>query len=501
MAGNVNPLADAIPTMGSAFTAQRKAEKAAEDATGAAAQASYAAEDKAHSTFELESEESGKKFAELQKRGEELGKDSYKPPTPEDPLKSYGASVAALMGIASIFTKGSMIPVLNAGAAAVNAARQGNTDEYNRKFEEWKTNHDLMKEQLDWEAKAWEVWRQKLKDDHAEASGYAAALAARTGNTAMAALNRKGDTETMSKMLDTQANLQSHADSHAEHLITLKFAQEHAKNYFGWLKDHPDASPDEKADQLNIAEGGAHAAKTGATIAAEASKTVMDTMIAEYRKNHGGQMPDGKTLNQIRQAAFGKTEEILTGNSAPAPAAGKAVVDLHSVAGLNKELNTVVGGITDFFTGKRYGQTDVADVTKKNLENLRQETLAGFRTAQAGTGISRAAEMKAVDDIVPKALGLAGYQGLRNSVSTTRGNIASTLENLYASAQSAGNAAQRGKINAAITTMKSLLAKYDDILAQNPEQGEKKASTPRPADVPENLWNALTPEEQALWRK
>lgn len=60
-----------------------------------------------------------------------------------DPLEAFGSMGSVFAMVASAFTRAPMENALNAGAAAMNAVRQGDEQNFNRAYEAWKANNQL----------------------------------------------------------------------------------------------------------------------------------------------------------------------------------------------------------------------------------------------------------------------------------------------------------------------------------------------------------------------
>lgn len=185
---------------------------AEESATEAAAYKGYTSDLKAIS----------EQFEKLKKEGEDVLK-SFEAPKPQDPLKSYGASMAGLMGIVSFFTHSSMLPALNAATGAINAAKAGNSEEYDRKFNEWKTNTELATKKLTWENEQLHTILDLAKTHYDAATAHAKTLATITQDKALSATLDAQGIEGVAKLYDARIKGSEELDRHK--LFLLEYGQ------------------------------------------------------------------------------------------------------------------------------------------------------------------------------------------------------------------------------------------------------------------------------------
>jgi len=177
-----------------------------------------ATEDSAYKGFTSDLSSIADQFEKLKKEGEDVLK-PFTPPKPEDPLKSYGATIGGLMGIVSFFTHQPMIGSLNAAAAAVNAARAGNDDAYNKSFEQWKANTDLAAKRLNWENDQLKTILDLSKTNYDAATSHVKSLAAITNDKALVVSLEANGIEGVSKLLDARIKGQEEADRHSQFLL------------------------------------------------------------------------------------------------------------------------------------------------------------------------------------------------------------------------------------------------------------------------------------------
>lgn len=342
-------------------------------------------------------------FEKLKKEGEEALK-PFEAPKPQDPLKSYGASMAGLMGIVSFFTHGSMVPAMNAATASINALREGNTEAYDRSFNEWKTNTELATKKLTWESEQLHTILELSKDNYDLAVSHAKNLAAITQDRALSVTLDAQGIEGAAKLYDARIKGQEALDKHSAFLLD-----------YG-----------ERKLLENSLKG---LVQSGAL---------------------GGDAANQKNL--------------------PPPNAGRKV-DLKAVAFPMGDLAGIAAPVEGAALGKAYGEAARHVTTKEALDQLREKTLSAFRSSQLGRSL--AAQMKSVDDIVPRG-GLTTYPTIREAVKQTRENLAGLRNDLLLEAQTSFTGKNRGKLAEdvkAISQISSVLRDYDAILQDNPEPG------------------------------
>lgn len=162
-------------------------------------------------------------FHKLKTEGESILK-PFTPPKPEDPTRGYGASLAGLMGIVSAFSGGSVLASMQSATAAINAARQNNSDEYSRAFNEWKVNNDLAMKKLTWENEQLRNVLDLSKTNYDAATAHARTLAAITQDKAlMVTLDSEG-LKGAAELYDARIKGQEAADKHS--LFLLQFGMQ-----------------------------------------------------------------------------------------------------------------------------------------------------------------------------------------------------------------------------------------------------------------------------------
>jgi len=88
--------------------------------------------------------------------------------TKHDLWEQFGSPGFLIAMLGSAFTAMPMVSALNGGAAAMNAINQGDLDAYDRAFEQWKTNTDLVMKRLELEQKAFDNISHLRTEDRAE---------------------------------------------------------------------------------------------------------------------------------------------------------------------------------------------------------------------------------------------------------------------------------------------------------------------------------------------
>lgn len=90
----------------------------------------------------------------------------WKPKQPDnDPIKAFGSWGSVFAMLASGLTKRPMVNALNAGAALINAQKQGDKEAYDRAFDAWKENSKLAIEKNDAMIKDWKAVNEKFSQD------------------------------------------------------------------------------------------------------------------------------------------------------------------------------------------------------------------------------------------------------------------------------------------------------------------------------------------------
>lgn len=352
--------------IGSAFSTYTKQVNQAADTQTADLKKAADVENKSYTEYKSFLDKHMDDFNKLEKEGAETFK-PFKAPQAEDPLKSYGATMAGLMGIASFFTHSSMVGAMDAATASINAARQGNTEAYNQAFTEWKNNNEIMQKKLAWETDAWSTIGKMAETDYNAALGHAQALSSQTKDATATAMIRAGMFDKLLDVKKTQADMGRAADEHSQSMIEQGEKVVQFNNYKDWVKSNPNASPQEKAEMLNqvLGRGGA-----GAIVQAQKDQLI------QQLENDKILSQGGKPLTGDQEAAIRQKVEASFKPSAAGAMGGREATYMNRVISGATLAVADAGNIMDLpitvsrgvFGGRGQGPT-LFDATKEDLAN------------------------------------------------------------------------------------------------------------------------------------
>ena len=341
-------------------------------------------------------------YSKLQKEAADIK--PFEAPKKQDPMTSFGSLMSGAMGIVSLATGKSMIASLNAGAAAINATKENNDQEYTKAYEAWKTNTDFAFKQLDWENKQISTLMDMAKDNHAEAGAHIKTLSAITGDKALSITYDAQGIEGVQKLLDARQKVQNDGIENAGKLEELHEKKMALGNYQDWIKQNPTASPEQKTDMLNKTLG--RYSTSASSMAAEEKDQLFNNMKAAKEKELGRPLkPDEelkiyKDVNAKDSPITGNEREKLqsrvdlTNESLDTIDETVATLNSHilsaGVTGRARRLGEVVGNLLGD------NQTDLVQM-RRSIEYLQ---MMAPRLLTDANGRPMSAEASKVSDII-----------------------------------------------------------------------------------------------------
>lgn len=312
------------------------------------------------------------------------------PPPPDkkqfqtDPIAQFGSFAGVFAQLASALTHAPMANALNAAAAGMNAAREGDAKAYTQSYTEWKENVQLAKDRHDEQVQAYQLAREKFKDDPQALQAAEAALAAKFDDQIMMRLKQAG------------------LEGEAAHLEQGRINS--ARQAFGMISDF-----EEKADKVQmglhvkdlqkqaVEEAKQHAQAAGQPFTAQDQATIEGAVAARMRGIAPGSALKTEQAGLIDQAM--QEAQAAKGNvpltavekldiynkvmkPTPAPRSGQAAAAQKflaenpdaTAADVQKFLakgQALSGSAKAFATGKQGQQVQSFNVMTDHLETLR----------------------------------------------------------------------------------------------------------------------------------
>jgi hypothetical protein len=131
------------------------------------------------------------------------------PPKPKytNPVEAWGSAAMLLAGVGSLLTRAPLTTALNSAAGVMNAIHQGDVENAELQFSQWKTATDMAQKQLNFQNDAYKTALQKAKGDKQEALAALNSYSAAFGHTAVAEAAKARDLNAAKRLIIDQARL------------------------------------------------------------------------------------------------------------------------------------------------------------------------------------------------------------------------------------------------------------------------------------------------------
>lgn len=301
-------------------------------------------ETSAFAQFKSASSDIAAGYAKLKAEGENLK--PFEAPTPKDPLKSYGASMAGLLGIVSAFTRAPMVDAMNAAAASINAIKANNTAEYDTAFNTWKANSDFAFKKLSWENEQLQSAINLATTDYNAAEAHIRSLAAITQDKALLVTLDGQGIEAAAKLYDARVKGAESAMKQAEFMATTG---QRIKIWNDWQKTNPNASAQEKLVANNL-------------------------------------IMSGGDLSLLSPGGGGESGGVGPAGGQGTESLGPSRVNLGVAGRLGYDFGKITSGVSQFFGGGKAPEGLSRDVleTEKALDTLKVHTLSALKSEIPG---------------------------------------------------------------------------------------------------------------------
>jgi len=258
--------------------------------------------------YEREMEPVRKKYIERLDKSQQQEDEFYKrieplrfPEQPQkkdymtDPASAFGSFASVFAQIAAGFTHQPMINALNAGAAAMNAIKQNDYENYHDAYSAWKDNTALALDRHKAMMEEWQALRDKNKDDMSAYDAEMTMFGARHGDEIALFQRQSG------MLQDYESIMQGRQNAAISLLGIMPELERRHVQYTGLLNDPDwkDGDSTQKA-QAAVRWGIIQTPYGGRMSALNAEKyQVIEDLKNDWRKNHPGQTMPAQVEAQI----------------------------------------------------------------------------------------------------------------------------------------------------------------------------------------------------------
>lgn len=281
-------------------------------------------------------------------------------PQPE-PMRDFGSFASVFAQIASAFTHQPMTNALNAGAAAMNAARNNDLENYKSAYEAWKENTKLALERHTAQYQDYQAASDKMKTDSAAGSAMLTALAAKYGDQSLALMNQAG--------LESHiASLQQGRQTAAQGMLRLMPELEKEGERRLILMQDPDWLSKDPLRMASAEQRATQAMSPYVAAMGDPKRIALNAFIAQYQTEHNGEYPPAQAI-----AAFNASNAPV--RSAPAMAMRKFMeenpgADSSTIAEFGANYAARSKAVSAFATGKQGDIVRSFSTVAEHLESL-----------------------------------------------------------------------------------------------------------------------------------
>jgi len=258
-----------------------------------------------------------------------------------DPIEQFGSLASVFAIAASAFTKAPMENALNGAAAAMNAARAGNDKEYERAYQAWKDNNELVIKRHQMMHQDYTDALSLMTQDTATGDARLRQMAAKYGDQQALTLLDHGYAPQLIEMIQARAKA-------AQGLMQVQMQSDEytmrKAAWDSWKKQNPNAKPDEQMATFEVYMG----AKTdmdrefmrrywAANPSSGDPKTDLDNFTAAWRKYNEAKYPYRNALKPgSREESLALQRAAVTEEHAgeegwdPATPQGQARIDTEA---------------------------------------------------------------------------------------------------------------------------------------------------------------------------
>ena len=170
----------------------------------------------------------------------------FKAPEMEDPAKAWGSPTTILAMIGSLATRRPLTASLKSATAAMNAVKQGNADQYQMAFDQWKADTDFAFKRATWENDQYKTALDVFNKDFDRGMSMISTYATLNKDTAMQAAIQSGNIGDITSLVNARANLTRAATENYDKLATVG---EQVNEWHQWTKQNPNATLDDRVAQ------------------------------------------------------------------------------------------------------------------------------------------------------------------------------------------------------------------------------------------------------------
>lgn len=164
--------------------------------------------------------------------------------TSNDPIKGYTSVIGVLGAIGSMFTRRPMTNTMNAAAASINAMKQGEVADFNKKFDAWKVQNDNSFKLLDYQNK---IYDTTLKSKNSSVDERIAEMQAHAAMFKDDYMMQLAKDRNIIEMEDLQLRRQEAGQKAQEYSQKIEEGKEKQDIFAQWRKENPNAKADELA--------------------------------------------------------------------------------------------------------------------------------------------------------------------------------------------------------------------------------------------------------------